>query len=296
MRKFENITGTGFFDQSLGMHIAEYPENHSTPWIRQDFFSIYHVVSGRGFFKTLQNKVDLRRGDVFFLNRGEPHSWQVNDCLHDFAWHFNANFLKRIHDFLPDKTFLNASYLERFIGDHGKGMIHYRAPGRESLQIRHTLKALLLEYLGNAGDREKMLHLDGGRIFLLYARLAAKQCQREPIGKTISVHGRKVCEKVILFVREHFHQKLTLESLASMHGLHPDYLSRIFGIHTGYRVIEYIQEVRIHAACDLMRSDESTILAIALKAGFESLSYFNKTFKKYTGMQPSEYRRLACRK
>ena len=59
---------------------------------------------------------------------------------------------------------------------------------------------------------------------------------------------------------------------------------------TGQGFTEYLNEQRLNAAADALRSGSDTVLAIAEQCGFENLSYFNRLFKKRYEMTPREYR------
>lgn len=68
-------------------------------------------------------------------------------------------------------------------------------------------------------------------------------------------------------------------------------LSRIFKAHTGYTIIEYISSVKINMAKDAFLYTDKTIAEIAQETGFLSISHFNRTFKKFMDMSPSEFRK-----
>lgn len=78
--------------------------------------------------------------------------------------------------------------------------------------------------------------------------------------------------------------------LAEKAGQHPDYFSRMFRQHTGYRPLAYVQFKRIERAQFLMVTTSLSFNEIAMETGFESLSYFSRIFKNITGQNPSQYR------
>ncbi len=82
-----------------------------------------------------------------------------------------------------------------------------------------------------------------------------------------------------------------LRGIAKRAGVSVAYLCRVFKIHTGKTVIEYLVERRIQAAMWKLREGNEKILSLALACGFNDLAYFNRVFKRITAMTPSQYRR-----
>ena len=74
-------------------------------------------------------------------------------------------------------------------------------------------------------------------------------------------------------------------------GLSRSYLSRRFSEQTGITIQEYILQVRLEAAANMLRFSEEQIGAIAEYLCFPSQSYFTERFRKQYGMTPGEYRK-----
>lgn len=67
-------------------------------------------------------------------------------------------------------------------------------------------------------------------------------------------------------------------------------LSRIFKERTGYTIIEYLTSVKINYAKEALLYTDKTIMETAQDLGYSSISHFNRTFKKRTGVSPREYK------
>jgi transcriptional regulator GlxA family with amidase domain len=97
-------------------------------------------------------------------------------------------------------------------------------------------------------------------------------------------------KKVIEFVDENFTSDISREGLAAAVDLSPNYMSRLFISYKGKTINEYINELRIKFALERLENSDQKVLDIALEAGYENLTTFNRAFKKIAGRTPSEYR------
>ena len=94
------------------------------------------------------------------------------------------------------------------------------------------------------------------------------------------------------FLRENFSNPPTLDELAKAVSVHPTHLARIFRQFERCTVGDYIREVRIvYARQKMLRTDEP-LVEIALEAGFADQTHFTRSFKRVTGMTPTEFRRI----
>ncbi len=93
------------------------------------------------------------------------------------------------------------------------------------------------------------------------------------------------------YIGRHYAEQLSLDSIADVFGITPSYLSTYFKKHSGVNISHYIMEVRMQKASELLLENQKTkITEVAEKVGIPSSVTFNRSFKKYFGMQPREYR------
>lgn len=91
------------------------------------------------------------------------------------------------------------------------------------------------------------------------------------------------------YIRENIHTDFSLTTIAEIVHFNPSYLSRTYKHETGKNIMDYIQEVRMEHAKQLLSNSHFKINDIAGKIGIEA-AYFSKVFKKFTGLTPQEYR------
>lgn len=95
----------------------------------------------------------------------------------------------------------------------------------------------------------------------------------------------------LLYIHEHFREKLCIEDLAALNRVSNSYFSRAFHKVVGTTPMKYINALRINEATHLLETGK-TIEEIAVEVGFNDPKYFSKVFKKSTGLSPSGYKNL----
>ena len=100
-----------------------------------------------------------------------------------------------------------------------------------------------------------------------------------------------VIEQIQQYIEKNYNQSLTLESLAKLFHFHPSYLSSYFSKHTKLGVNEYLHQVRITRAKELLKNGRLSVSSISEKVGYSDPSYFTKVFKKNVGISPRIYRK-----
>jgi len=109
-------------------------------------------------------------------------------------------------------------------------------------------------------------------------------------GSEMAVAAERKVKRAIAYMDEHFLEGLTRMQVAELVDLNPDYFGRLLKKVAGRKFNDYINGCKIKEASKLLKESEMNITDIAFEAGFESLSTFNRSFKKETGVTPSQYR------
>jgi len=94
------------------------------------------------------------------------------------------------------------------------------------------------------------------------------------------------------YIQENYMKPLSLEEVSGIVGFSPAYFSTLFKKVSGTNFIDYLTETRINKAKELLRDTNFTIADICERVGYSDIKHFTQSFKKSTGLKPSEYRKL----
>ena len=99
-----------------------------------------------------------------------------------------------------------------------------------------------------------------------------------------------IVSSVQAYISAHYGEQLSLDQLAQQFYLSSSYLSRLFKRETGTTLTTYLQNVRIEAAKNLLRTTALKSYEVAERVGINDPVYFSRIFKKITGLKPKDYR------
>jgi AraC-like DNA-binding protein len=113
--------------------------------------------------------------------------------------------------------------------------------------------------------------------------------------RQLSSRGRERAEPVEIwkarkFINEHSDDELSLTKVAKFSNISGNHLSEKFKEVTGINFVDYISRIRVGKARDLLQNSNLRISEIAFAVGFQSLSQFNRVFKKLTRKSPTQFR------
>lgn len=123
--------------------------------------------------------------------------------------------------------------------------------------------------------------------------ISTVQSLAEKIIKSYESTGTNVRREILSvqdYIDKNYSRDLSVEMLASLVYLTPDYLSRLFKKSTEKSLSQYIRQVRMEKASDLLRTTNRKVIDIGIDVGYPNYSYFCQSFREYFGKSPEKYR------
>jgi AraC-like DNA-binding protein len=96
-------------------------------------------------------------------------------------------------------------------------------------------------------------------------------------------------QRVMAALRENLAEPASLDELGRTTGCSPFYLSRIFSKHTGQTISQYLRQLRLERAAELLRGGKHNVTEAAFEVGYSSLSHFSQAFHEAFGCCPGLY-------
>lgn len=267
--------------------VACYHDNISqaeVPWHWHDELEILVVETGTARAAVSGRDYTVRRGEGFFVNSGILHGvWPEGEgpCrLRSVVFH------PRLVGGGVD-SILWQKYLEPLLSDPCRPCVHFT--GAEEWEkaasgaIQEAWQACVSEEEGfEFAVREWLSRL----IFLLTKNCPA--AEKRPSEKTLR-DGERI-KTMLQYIREHCGDELTLSKIAGSANLSQTECLRCFRAMIGSTPIQYVKQVRIQRAAELLAATRRRISDIGAECGFQEMSYFAKTFRTLKGRTPSAYR------
>lgn len=145
--------------------------------------------------------------------------------------------------------------------------------------VRLSMKYGAFDYLLKPIDKHEFLSV----VRLLQQSELIEQGKIEPNANSL-INSAKT------YIRKHYANKLTMVQAADYVHLNPSYFSKLFRSKTGVTFTDYLTNVRITQAKQLLLNTDDRICDICLNVGFSDNVTFNRAFRRVVGVSPTDYR------
>lgn len=261
---------------------------------RDDYFvrhwhsqmEIFYVTKGSLRFYSLQGETDVHAGDIYLLPPEEIHGTY---SLEDGTTHYSLLFGLELIT-VPEEHFFHQQFLKPL----REGSLRFpRVIHPEDMAYQEVLRHLTLILDANAADPKfksmAFLGIIGFCLAIMPLCTLMKDTEASPL---VGVRGNDTVHICQSYMGNHYGEKITLQELADLVHMHPNYLCKLFKDYTGQTIFEYLNSIRISFATQFIRNSDRPIQQIAEQCGFNSMRFFTKKFKEHTGLTPYTYSKL----
>ncbi len=142
-------------------------------------------------------------------------------------------------------------------------------------------------------DRNRLRACASTETFVAYLTLHLQTIGEEVNGLLAEDPGYYVVRRAKDYAREHYSAvEFSLQDVADYVGLSKNHFSRVFHKTTGMKFWDYVTQLRIEKAKELLKKSNRSNYEICRAIGYESEFYFSKVFKRVVGVGAQQYRRL----
>ena len=256
----------------IWVFIVDYAKDWGVRRHTHDFYQMYYCLSGSGTMFVNGSDIRIDEGDCLIIKPGEEHELYALEGgqlrILDTKFHILDQELVSFVDALPSVTNMpEAEYkqLQLSIRDWWVG-------GKEHQQdIANLLleQALLTRVPSTYTRHSPKFYLD------------FKETEESTSG---------IAKEIADYLHAHSIGKISLDEISEHIGYSKNYLCKAFKNATGYTINQYQTLIRMTVAWDLVCYTNNSFETIALQCGYEDVHYFSRSFKKVTGMTPSQAR------
>lgn len=244
-----------------------------------------YIKSGNGFFKYEDQTISAKPGDIVLIQPNVLHAI-MSDEHSSFFYDtivFHQNTLVGSYD---DRCYTDI--LLPIFSSRRRVLVpvSQETPGYH--ELHDSVRTIMQCAHKNLATSDLLLKSELLRLFYLLASTPGLCTEH-----TVSTESRmtETLRPVLTCIQKHHSESVTIEQLAKIAHMSSSYFMSCFKQNFGLGAIEYLNQVRIRSACDLLRNTDRSISDIAFDTGFHNLSNFNRQFRTKVGCSPQTYRK-----
>lgn len=263
----------------------------NNPWHYHPEIELLYCIRGKGTNFIGNSIRSIEEGELLLLGKNLPHTRQRDKVYYQENPTDNPEsiVIQFREDFLGDHFF----ELKEFV--HIRELLNKATTGLKFFGHTLTVVTERLEEIKGKHTTSSILELLA--ILDILAR-SEEFVQLNSVNYVIDVHEKssQKINKVYHFTIEHFREPISLNQVASLTNHSPAAFCRYFKTRTRKSYFQYLTEIRIAYACELLMEGNKDVTRVCFASGFNNLSNFHKQFKKVMKITPSQYRQKSLKK
>lgn len=271
-------------EQILTLYYFEFSKEYSYTGEKHDFWELVYVDKGELEVAADYEGYKLKEGDIIFHKPNEFHNLWANGISAPNVLVISFVCHSPMMSFFENKIMRLASGERELLAKvlkEAKDVFH---PNLGRLYKEDT--RLVNPRIG----AEQMMYIYLCQFLIRLIRDETLNVNQDRTNKSTQKKFEKaIVNDIIQFMNERIGDSLLMEDICKEFFLSKTYLKTIFKKETGYAVMYYFKMLKMKEAKKYIRERNLSFTQIAQKLGFDSIHYFSNSFKKQTGLCPSEY-------
>ena len=273
-----------FEDPSLPLQVSMRDPQPPFPKHSHAFDELVIILKGTAMHVVDEHHFPVKSGDVFVITPNHAHQYRERHGL------VLANIL-----FDAEALLMHRWDIRALPGFHALFSLEpaFRAQhnfaGRLQLSERQLgrVNAMIGELTQEMTQRSPGYRVMARALFMQLAVQLSRAYSAAPTEESIDLLR---IGDAIAHIETHYRQKITLAELAHTSHLSQRHFTRIFQECLGRAPIDYLMQVRLQRATELLKHSDRTITDVAYECGFSDSNYFTRCFRKAMGQPPSQFR------
>lgn len=296
MNDYELYRGASVFKENDPIYLNIAPGRSRDKIVphKHDFIEIAYVNSGKGTHWIGNEEYAVSKGDLCIINYDIPHVFLQDPSTADAGIvNYNCIFKPEFIDFsllhTNDFKAIASSLLFNSFFIEDKPKIRLKLTGSIQTEIEELFKKMQNEFFTK---RKGYINILRSCLIEMLTKIFRIIEEGQTHSSKIISNKSEIISRTFDFLKENYHSSdLNINEVAVRSFLSRSYLSKLFKDTTGQNFSEYLQNLRISEACNLLKNTDRKVTEIVSDVGFKDMKHFYFIFKKIIGMTPSEYRK-----
>ncbi|GAB3480485.1 AraC family transcriptional regulator [Marinomonas epiphytica] len=271
-----------FYDEYFSLFF-----NQEVSWHWHEEIELVLVVEGCCKVQCLNEEIQLKQGEMIFINANTLH-YMKNEA-HAECRIQNAVFSPHMLAGIPFGSVYQKHILP-IIQNKALPMFHFTANIPWQAELIHKFSKAVLAWCSEQADREFIATLTLMEIWHALSTHANSQSVMLSPGTRTQ---QKRLEHAIEFISQHYYENLSTKVISGAANMSESECYRLFRTHLQCTPNHYLTQYRLRIAAQLLAQQNLAINDVAFEAGFNSVAYFGKMFKRMFGDTPKQFQRKA---
>jgi len=265
------------------INLFQCPNGYDSGIRRLYNYYFLYVHKGKGKIIINNNEYDTQPGDLLYCPPNCKNQIIAHEkdpfLLSGIDFSFTKNYINHTNLYPLSDNLFKEKYITEYVQFTDIEPINEKSTFKNNLSILQLILDMVKIY--ESQKKYWKVHANG-----LLKTFIAKIVENNNQIDIDLVHPNKY-DKILTYITQNYSKEITNIEIAKIFHYHPDYINKIIYSYTGLTIKQYVIDLRIRKAINLLLTTDLSIKSISTEVGYVNTNYFSKLFKNKTGFSPA---------